>query len=49
MDKVRRSRLTPRRIWFIDNSRGFGHRDERVHQVTVKPISVSTHSSAPLE
>jgi uncharacterized protein YhbP (UPF0306 family) len=28
LEKVRWYRLTPRRLWFIDNSLGFGHRDE---------------------
>jgi len=28
--RVRWYRLTPQRLWFIDNSQGFGHRDEIV-------------------
>jgi len=28
LEKVRWYRLTPERLYFIDNSRGFGHRDE---------------------
>jgi uncharacterized protein YhbP (UPF0306 family) len=28
LQKVRWYRLTPRRLWFIDNSLGFGHREE---------------------
>jgi uncharacterized protein YhbP (UPF0306 family) len=28
--RVRCYRLTPQRLWFIDNTRGFGHRDEIV-------------------
>jgi uncharacterized protein YhbP (UPF0306 family) len=28
LEKVRWYRLTPERLYFVDNSRGFGHRDE---------------------